>query len=190
MPPMKPHTRYLHVQPRGIVAWLTQAPDARQPDQRLFRTLLRQPHNATPVSIGHLSERSGLSRGQVAQSLFGLHRLGSVLVSVDAPKPQNAMAHPATDIHQQLQRLCDETAGSALLADPDGLCIASTGIARDDAQGLAAGVAPFRHAMVRTVPLYIGRRPCRLYLTASALLEHEALVGLGYSLCELLSDGN
>lgn len=186
---MNPHARYLQVRPQGIVEWMSRAPDARQPDQRLFRTLLRQPQNATPVSLGHLSERSGLPRALVAQSLFGLHRLGSIQVALDAPSPQGAPRHPMADIHRQLQRLCDEPASAAVLADPDGLCMASHGVAPDDAQRLAAGVAPVRRPMVRVMPLYIGHRPCRLHITASALLENEALVSLAHSLYELLSDG-
>ncbi|OGB16193.1 MAG: hypothetical protein A3E51_02540 [Burkholderiales bacterium RIFCSPHIGHO2_12_FULL_67_38] len=185
---MNPSARYLHVLPRGIAEWLTQAPDARQPDQRLFRTLLRQPHNTTPLSMEWLSQSTGLSRGQVARSLFSLHRLGSIQVAVDAPAAPRAAGHPAANIHQQLQRLCGDTAGAAVLADPDGLCMASHGVAHDDAQGLAAGFAPFRHAMVRAMPLFIGRRPCRLHITSSALVDHEAFVGLVRSLHELLAD--
>jgi hypothetical protein len=129
-----------------------------------------------------------LSRGQVARSLFSLHRFGSIQVSVDAPAAPHATGHPAADIHQQLQRLCGDTAGAAVLADPDGLCLASHGVAREHAQGLAAGFAHFRHAMVRAMPLFIGRRPCRLHITSSALVDHEAFVGLVRSLHELLAD--
>ncbi|OOG81663.1 hypothetical protein B0E41_17065 [Hydrogenophaga sp. A37] len=167
---------------------MTRAPDARQPDQRLFRALLRQPQNATEVDVGWLSQSTGLSRGEVARSLFGLHRLGSIRVSIGTPAAPRAPGHPAADIHRQLQRLCDDTAGAAVLADPDGLCLASHGVAGDDAQGLAAGFEPFRHAMVRAMPLYIGRRPCRLHTTSSALVNHEALVGLVRSLHALLVD--
>lgn len=187
---MSPQARYLHIRPQGVVAWLTRAPDARQPDQRLFRALLRQPHNTMPVSMEQLSECSGLPRAQVAQSLFVLLRQESIRVSVNAPAPHSARDHPATDIPRQLQRLCDHARGAAVLADPDGLCMASHGVARDDAQGLAAGGDPWRHAMVRSIPLYIARqRPCRLYVTVSSLLAHEALVGLAHNLCELLPEG-
>ncbi len=185
---MNPPTRYLQVRPRGITQWMTLAPDARQPDQRLFRTLLRQPHDATVVDVERLSQSTGLSRSQVSHSLFDLHRLGSIHVSVDAPAAPRATGHPAADIHQQLQRLCGDTAGAAVLADPDGLCMASHGVAHDDAQGLAAGFEPFRHAMVRALPLYIGRRPCRLHISSSALFDHEAFVGLARSLHTLLAD--
>ncbi len=185
---MNPPARHLHVRPQGITEWMTLAPDARRPDQRLFRALLRQPHDTTVVDVGRLSQSSGLSRSEVARSLFGLHRLGSIHVSVDAPPAPRATGHPAADIHQQLQRLCGDTAGAAVLADPDGLCLASHGVAREHAQGLAAGFAHFRHAMVRAMPLYIGRRPCRLHITSSALVAHEALVGLVRSLHTLLAD--
>lgn len=185
---MNPPARHLHVQPRGITEWMTQAPDARQPDQHLFRALLRQPQNATEVDVGWLSQSTGLSRSEVARSLFCLHRLDSIHVSVDAPAVPHATGHPAADIHRQLQRLCGDTVGAAVLADPDGLCMASHGVARDDAQGLAAGFEPFRHTMVRTMPLYIGRRPCRLHSSSTVPFEHEALVGLVRSLHALLAD--
>lgn len=183
---VNPLARYVHVRPRGIVQWMTPRPNARQPDQCLFRFLLRQPPLSTPVCVKSLSQGTGLSRGQVARSLFSLYRHGSIRVTIAPPAEPRKPEHPAAEIHRQLNRLCTDTAAAAVLADPDGLCMASHGMAHEAVQSVAAGFAPFQHGMVPALPLYIGQRPCRLHTTSSLLFTHEALVGLVRSLHDLI----
>ena len=191
MPPAA--TRYLYVRPRGITHWMSQAPDMRQPDQRLLRYLAQRPAHTVPVDVERLSQGTGLARRQVAQSLFSLHRLRGIGVATGEAAQAPAEAPPAARLHAQLRRLCQSgRSAAAVLADPDGLCMASHGMPPGAAEAVAAGVpslvAPPASAQV--LPLYVGRhRPCRLHCAGLLALEQEALVRLVQALHELLEDG-
>lgn len=193
MPPASA-TRYLFVRPRGITLWMGQAPDAGQPDQRLLRYLVRWPARTVPVDVEQLSQRTGLARGQVAQSLFSLHRVRGIGVATPPSTPPlqpGTAGHPVARLQVQVQRLCSSSrAAAAVLADPDGLCMASHGLPPTEAEGLAAGMAQQAGlcAAVQVLPLYVGSgpRPCRLHCAGVLAVEQDALVHLVQSLHELL----
>lgn len=194
MPP-DPASRYLFVRPRGITLWMSQAPEAGQPEQRLLRYLARWPAGTVPVDVEQLSQRTGLARTQVAQSLFSLHRLRGIGVaptpSAHPVPPGTAGQHPVARLQAHVQRLCSSSrAAAAVLADPDGLCMASHGLPPAEAEGLAAGMAQQAGlcTAVQVLPLYVGSspRPCRLHCAGVLAVEQEALVRLVQSLHELL----
>lgn len=186
---MNPPARYLHVRPQGIAQWMTQVLDARQPDQHLLRHLLLQPLSTTTVDVHQLSQGSGLERATVARSLFELQRLGSISVSTTSSAALPRTRPPAIAMQEQLRRICQDTATIAVVADPDGLCLASHGMGNAEAQRLAAGLVPTHGTPTAHVMLlYVEHRPCRLYCNSTMPFEHEAIVDLVRSLLELMVD--
>nr|WP_296018046.1 hypothetical protein [uncultured Acidovorax sp.] len=194
MPPVTA-SRYLFVRPRGITLWMSQVPDAAQPEQRLLRYLARWPAYTVPVDVKQLSQHTGLTRAQVAQSLFLLHRRRGIGVAATPPSAEPTQAGtaglPVVRLQAQVRRLCSSSrAAAAVLADPDGLCMASHGLPSGEAEGLAAGVALQAGLCpaVQVLPLYVGNspRPCRLHCAGVLAVEQEALVHLVQSLHELL----
>lgn len=187
-------TRYLFVRPRGITHWMSQPPDAGQPEQRLLRYLVGWPAHTVPVDVAQLSRGTGLARQQVAQSLFSLHRLRGIGVATQLPAEPTSADHPVSSLQTQVRRLCSSSwTAAAVLADPDGLCMASHGLAPGEAEDVAAGadLPPGMRAAVQVLPLYVGsHRPCRLHCAGVLALEQEALVCLVQSLHELLRDGS
>lgn len=154
--------RYLRPMPTGVIRWI--AGDAgrtrhNQNERKVFQQILLGP-NQQRVDPDAVAARTGLTRVEVGKALFALNRDGSILIDARADELETEERIWRTLVRHV--RAMGERHGqqSIVVADPDGLCIASTRADEETSQRMASGHALHDMASpVHRVELHLGDRP-------------------------------
>lgn len=125
--------RYLSASPAGVRQWLGNSAPTRE--RALMLHILAQPRGCR-VDAKTIAAELGCPTAELAKTLFSLNRMGSVLVSTAEPPPQARSAWDS--LAQHLAALARHAGGPVVLADAQGLCVASSGAGEPVLQQLAA----------------------------------------------------
>lgn len=131
--------RFLRPKSAGVMRWLTQPVCERREanERQVFEQILFGPDRQS-VDTAKLAQATGLDAKQVAKALFSLNRERSIAVDVGTGYADSASRNWSALILQMsamAQRLIKK---SMVLADPEGLCIASVGTLDEMSQTIAA----------------------------------------------------
>jgi hypothetical protein len=123
--------------PTPLGAGYATSSDDPEPRRRVLLALLRGGANR-PAPLGEIAQLAGLAdRRAAAVLMFGMQREGWVsgdVAPLATPHGPTVMLLP-----QLLAQVCAD--GVAVLADASGLCVAFSGVSRDQAEALSAHVA-------------------------------------------------
>lgn len=148
--------------PSGVIQWVAGEAgrtNRHQPERRVFQQILLGP-NQQRVDPDAVAAKTLLSRVEVGKALFALNRDGSILIDARADELETEdrvwrtlvrHVHAMSDRHKQQP---------VVVADPDGLCIASARADEALSQRMASGHALHDVAVaVQRVELHLGERP-------------------------------
>ncbi|GAA6142556.1 hypothetical protein [Hydrogenophaga sp. 5NK40-0174] len=154
--------RYLRPLPEGVIRWVAGVQAAEQlhaNERQVFQYILLGPSQQR-VDPDALAQATGLARASVGKALFALNRDGSIQVDARAEDIETEERIWNT-LDQHIKAMSSRHADNAIVvADPDGLCVASANADPELSQRLASGHAlqDIRDTIYR-VALYLGERP-------------------------------
>ncbi len=154
--------RFLRPLSEGVIRWVTGVHAAEQinaNERQVFQYILLGPSQQR-VDPDALALATGLPRAIVGKALFALNRDGSIQVDARAEDIETEERIWNT-LAQHVKAMSSRHGGNAIVvADPDGLCVASANADTELSQRLASGHAlqDIRDTIYR-VALYLGERP-------------------------------
>lgn len=154
--------RFLRPMPSGVIRWI--AGEAGQSnrgvrERKVFQHILLGP-NQQRVDPDAVASATDLTRVEVGKALFALNRDGSILIDARADELETEDRIWRTLVRHVTAMGERHGHQPIVVADPDGLCIASTNVDEEVSQRMASGHALLDVAApVHRVELHLGARP-------------------------------